>query len=176
MNFSFTTPLRKSIFSPITKNWIVCFIFSGLVITGMWFLLDFQTHSFASQANNTDTQIANQATIRNSLTKELDYINTQINELRLIQNENTSLIGAIENLFGLIPEQITINTIALTNNELTIKGITPSKELYIFLLESPLKAIFTESKVDFFVLPSGWYNFISVSRIITNQGNQHESQ
>lgn len=170
MNYSFISPLRKPIFSPITKAWALCFFASGLVIVGIYFLLKFQTQSFIDQSNNIDTQINQQASLKTDLTDKLNYLNTQLNEIRTIQEENTALINAIENLFGLIPDQITINSISLTNNELTIKGITPSKELYIFLLESPLRAIFSESKVDFFVLPSGWYNFISVSKII--KGNQ----
>lgn len=170
MNYSFISPLRKPIFSPITKSWILCFFVSGLMIVGIWFLLSFQTKAFIEQSNNFDNQIDDQATLKTNLTADLDYLNTQLNEIKIIQEENTALIGAIENLFGLIPDQITINSISLTNSELTIKGITPSKELYIFLLESPLRAIFTESKVDFFVLPSGWYNFVSVSKII--KGNR----
>lgn len=170
MNYSFTPPLRKPIFSPITKSWILCFFVSGLMVVGIWFLLSFQTKAFIEQSNNIDNQIDDQATLKTNLTADLNYLNTQLNEIKIIQEENTALIGAIENLFGLIPDQITINSISLTNSELTIKGITPSKELYIFLLESPLRAIFTESKVDFFILPSGWYNFVSVSKII--KGNQ----
>ncbi|RDU71759.1 hypothetical protein [Helicobacter brantae] len=170
MNYSFISPLRKPIFSPITKSWALCFLASGLIVVGIYFLLKFQTQSFINQSNNIDNEISNQATLKNELSDKLKYLNTQLDEIRLIQEENTALINAIENLFGLIPDQITINSIALTNNELTIKGITPSKELYIFLLESPLRAIFSESKVDFFVLPSGWYNFVSVSKII--KGNQ----
>lgn len=170
MNYSFISPLRKPIFSPITKAWALCFVASSLVIVGIYFLLKFQTQSFIDQSNNIDTQINQQASLKTDLTNRLNYLNTQLDEIRTIQEENTALINAIENLFGLIPDQITINSISLTNNELTIKGITPSKELYIFLLESPLRAIFSESKVDFFVLPSGWYNFISVSKII--KGNQ----
>lgn len=166
MRYSFITPLHKPIFSPITKSWFVCFLLSGFVLIGIYTMLSFQTQAFVDQSNNIDQQINRQAQIKNTLTKDFDYLNTQINEIKNIQVENSALIGAIENLFGLIPDQITINSISLTDNELTIKGITPSKELYIFLLESPLKAIFAESKVDFFVLPSGWYNFVSVSKII----------
>lgn len=166
MHYSFVPPLSKPIFSPITKSWILCFFVSGAIIVGILFLLNFQTQAFIDQSNAIDTKIDNQAQIKDNLTNNLDYLNTQLDEIQTIQQENTALIGAIENIFGLIPDQITINTISLTENELTIKGITPSKELYIFLLESPLRAIFTESKVDFFVLPSGWYNFVSVSKII----------
>lgn len=166
MHYSFISPLRKPIFSPITKSWILCFVVSAFIIVGIVMLLKFQTQTFIDQSNEVDIKIDQQTILKSNLTADLNYLNTQLNEIKTIQAENAALISAIENLFGLIPDQITINTISLTENELTIKGITPSKELYIFLLESPLRAIFTESKVDFFVLPSGWYNFVSVSKMI----------
>lgn len=166
MHYSFISPLRKPIFSPITKSWILCFVVSAFIIVGIVMLLKFQTQTFIDQSNEVDIKIDQQTILKSNLTADLNYLNTQLNEIKTIQAENAALISAIENLFGLIPDQITINTISLTKNELTIKGITPSKELYIFLLESPLRAIFTESKVDFFVLPSGWYNFVSVSKMI----------
>lgn len=174
MHYSFINPLRKPIFSPITKSWIFCFIISGTILACIYLLLNFQTQAFVNQSNKIDQEITKQGEIKNNLTNQLNYLNTQLDEIKTIQAENTALIGAIENLFGLIPDQITIHTISLTDTELTIKGITPSKELYIFLLESPLQAIFTESKVDFFVLPSGWYNFVSVSKII--KGKSYANQ
>lgn len=170
MHYSFISPSHKPIFSPITKSWIFCFIASGAILLGIYFLLKFQTQAFINQSNNIDQEIVRQGNAKTDLTNQLKYLNTQLDEIKSIQAENTALISALENLFGLIPDQITINSISLTDTDLTIKGITPSKELYIFLLESPLRAIFTESKVDFFVLPSGWYNFVSVSKII--KGNQ----
>lgn len=172
MHYSFISPLRKPIFSPITKSWILCFVVSAFILAGIVLLLNFQTKAFIDQSNDVDTKIDAQAVLKGKLTADLDYLNTQLDEIKTIQEENTALISAIENLFGLIPDQITINTISLTEDELTIKGITPSKELYIFLLESPLRAIFTESKVDFFVLPSGWYNFVSVSKMIKQKGKK----
>ena len=51
----------------------------------------------------------------------------------------------------------------MEDKKLTIKGITPSRELYSFLMQAPLRSIFNTSKVDFFPLQNGWFNFTSIS-------------
>lgn len=165
MNLSFSTPTSKHILSPLTKSWIACFIASSLAIVGILGLIAFQADSFVQQSNFTEQETLKQRQIEEQLTQQLNHLQAQVKEIQEIKKENTTLISALENLFDLVPDQITINTISLDQDSLTIKGITPSKELYIFLLESPLKAIFAQSKVDFFVLPSGWYNFVSVNKI-----------
>ncbi len=35
---------------------------------------------------------------------------------------------------------------------------------YKFLLEAPLRAIFTQVRVEFYPLVSGWFNFVAVSK------------
>lgn len=169
MIFSFTSPTHKPILTPITKSWLICIMASTLVVMGIWLILSYQTDAFVNQSNTIDQEINRQENTKTDLVNKLDFLNMQISEVAAIKGENTILINAIENLFGLIPDQITLNTISLTDNTLTIKGITPSKELYTFLLESPLKAIFSETNADFFVLPSGWYNFVSISKVINPQ-------
>lgn len=173
MTFSFTTPAYKPIFSPITKSWMACFFASFLVVLMVFFMLGEQTQSMVDQSNTIDTEIDRQGVVRSNLQSKIQYLETQIQQISTIKQENTALLNGLENLFGLIPEQITVDTISLNNDSLTIKGITPSKELYLFLLESPLRAIFNESHVDFFVLPSGWYNFVSVNKIIKPQGEDN---
>ena len=36
--------------------------------------------------------------------------------------------------------------------------------VYKFLLEAPLRAIFTQVRVEFYPLVSGWFNFVAVSK------------
>lgn len=174
MTFSFTSPTHKPIFTPVTKSWMVCFFASFLVILMIVFILSRQTVSMIEQTNFIDVEIDKQGVLKNNLQSKINYLNTQVDQISNINQENTTLLVGLENLFGLFPEQIAIDSITLDDKSLIIKGITPSKELYLFLLETPLRAIFNESNVDFFVLPSGWYNFVSVSKIIGPQGDDND--
>ena len=89
-----------------------------------------------------------------------------------IASQNNMLKDSVENLFDLIPEQITLNKIQMEQYQLTLYGTTPSKQIYTFLLEVPLRSIFNQRRADFYMLPNGWYNFVSISKL--NQ--QEEAQ
>lgn len=170
MRLSFISPNRKFFLSAITQSWIACFIASTLVVGMVWFLLDWQIERFLQHSKQIQQQIKQEQSYQNTLNDQLSFLELQIKKIQEGQQQNTSLTNAIGNLFELIPEQITINSISLSDESLVIKGITPTKELYTFLLDPPLKAIFSQSRVGFFILPSGWYNFVSVNKIISNKG------
>lgn len=172
MRLSFISPNQKFFFSAIAQSWIACFIASTLVIGITWFLLDWEIERSFRYSKQIQQQIKQQQSYQNTLNDQLSFLKLQVQKIQGGQQQNTSLTNAITNIFELIPEQITINLISLSNESLIIKGITPTKELYTFLLDPSLKAIFAQSRVDFFILPSGWYNFISVSKITPNKGNQ----
>ena len=65
-----------------------------------------------------------------------------LNFKEYITYQNSILKESIENLFDLIPEQITLNKIQMEQYQLTLYGTTPSKQIYAFLLEVPLRSIF----------------------------------
>lgn len=169
MTFSFISPNRKVFFSAITQSWAACFIASTFVVVIIWFLLDWQIERFLQHSKQIQQKITKEQSYQHDLNQRLSFLQSQIQKLQEAKQQNTSLTNAVQNLFDLIPEQITINSISLTDQSLIIKGITPSKELYTFLLDPSLKAVFSQSRVDFFVLPSGWYNFVSVNKITSNQ-------
>ena len=100
--------------------------------------------------------------IINKNTEQLQY---EINLEQINKNYNYELQNALSKLFDLIPDQITITQISLEEDKLILKGITPTREIYSFLLQAPLKSIFTTSRVDFFPLPNGWFNFTSISTL-----------
>ncbi|ANV98218.1 hypothetical protein BBW65_05120 [Helicobacter enhydrae] len=166
-HYSFIAPQKKAIFSPLSKTWFLYIFLMLLVIACIWLILNIQTMRIGSQTEMIEAKIVKQRERNQTLVSYDQILRTRIQELKTLQSNNAKLVTAIHNIFGLIPEQITINSISLTSKNLVIKGITPSKELYLFLLETPLSAIFSESRVDFYVLPSGWYNFVSVSKVVT---------
>lgn len=170
MKLSFISPNRKFFLSSIAQSWVACFIASILVVVMIWFLLDWQIERFLQYSKQIQQQIKQEQSHQDILNQNLSFLQLQIQKIQEAQQQNISLTNAIQNLFELIPEQITINSISLTSQSLIIKGITPSKELYTFLLDPSLKAIFSQSRVNFFILPSGWHNFVSVNKINPNKG------
>ena len=165
MNYSFTKPGKKTLLKKVSRIWwgyifLTLFIFVGFVVV-------LKIQGYFMEKN---TQIA-----INKQKELLEHIK-QYQAMQLIENkkvqfgsdiskQNELLVESISNLFDLIPEQITLNKIQMEKYQLNLYGTTPSKQVYTFLLEVPLRSIFNQSRADFYMLPNGWYNFVSISKL-----------
>ena len=164
MAYSFIRPKPKAIFKRATKIWIGYIILAVLCVMAYAKILERQTIGKMSEQTSIEENIEStklKAIVVKDYIERLDY------EIKLgedIQTQNEMLSEAVSNLLKLIPDQITAKSIELNYNRLAMKGLTPSKEVYKFLLEAPLRAIFTETRVEFYPLASGWFNFVSVSK------------
>lgn len=162
--YSFIRPRPKSIFKRYTKIWICYCILAVLCVIGFAKVLEQQT--LAQIKHQADTQEQIQKTRLHTIALK-DYIERLDYEIHLgkeVHMQNQRLSEGISGVFRLVPDQITTKSIELDYNMLKMRGITPSKEVYKFLLEAPLRAIFTQTRVDFYPLANGWYNFVSVSK------------
>ncbi|MGP1580282.1 MAG: hypothetical protein ACTTH5_04600 [Wolinella sp.] len=162
--YSFTTPQPKQIFLKLTRIWLLysslTFLTFSLFVSFLQFQRSFMIHSAVENTMN-----------RQSLLKESEDVREKIEKIKFekefaedLKAQNTLLSESVKNLFELVPDQITLDSIEIKHDMLTIKGITPSKELYRFLLEVPLRSIFHDSRADFYPLSNGWFSFVSVSR------------
>ncbi|PAF50511.1 hypothetical protein [Helicobacter sp. 13S00477-4] len=168
MSLSFLSPKPKYIFTKITKIWIFYIFLSLFIVFGFLFVLKYQI--FLSSARVQDYK-QKQANYQDEIMKFQNYKNRILAEVDLLKDRETHNLmvrDAIGNLFNIIPDQITIDYIEVGNKTLIIKGSTPSKEVFKFLLQDPLKAIFGKSTVSFFALTSGWFNFVSKSESNTS--------
>lgn len=174
MRYSFTLAQPKRILSKIVKIWwFYIFISIGLMVG---FVLNLQMQTRVAIKNGSEMEQKQefyQQQIQKILTnrKRLEY------QLLVIKNDitdNMVIKDAIENLLNLIPDQITISLVEIKDQSLIIKGNTPSKEVFKYLLQDPLKAIFGKSKVSFFMLSNGGYEFVSES--LTEQSFIRNSQ
>lgn len=165
MGYSFVTPKNKHLFEANTKAWIGVFAVSVLILFSFNLFLTFTQSSMISKKDMLNEERAK--TVQNiEGVKELfaDY-KAKVEFAGEIDSGNKILSESIKNLFELIPDQITVEMIKMDSKRLEIRGITPSKDVYEFLLAAPLKSIFSNSKVSFYRLSNGWYNFVSINDI-----------
>lgn len=173
LTYSFIRPKAKSIFKTLTKIWMLCIGLSVLCMAGFYSLLHVQ---ILHKQNELTLLEQNTAKLQLNIIATKDYLNRlnfeQSKIARIIESPqidsthstNKRYRDGFSQLLGLIPAQITLSHLIIQDNYLELHGITPSKEVYIFLLQTPLKASFDESKVEFFPLSNGWFHFISVNR------------
>ncbi|RAX58847.1 hypothetical protein CCZ01_01235 [Helicobacter monodelphidis] len=174
--YSFIRPEKKSIFSKLTKIWgFYCILSVGIVsayiawIESEKIYMQYRIEESVAQKQTYQDQIAQvQAQLKGS--------NSDVLFAKRIDTQNNKVAKSISNLFDLTPDQITLSNIEMHKDMLVLKGVTPSKEIYSFLLEAPLRAIFHESRVDFYPLSSGWFNFVSVSKMIILDIDEEEKQ
>ncbi|GAX86974.1 conserved hypothetical protein [Lebetimonas natsushimae] len=159
--YSFTKPKPKPLFKEDTKLWLVFISISFSLYLLFALFLGIKAYLFKKDIKNYQNQIS-------TLNKQLKNIENQKNfilkEKTLYEDimvKNTVLKQSINNLLDLIPDPITLNACKFDKNKLIIYGITPSKDIYNFLMLPPLESIFNETHTYFYLMPNGWYRFKS---------------
>lgn len=167
---SFIKPKLKPIFSNFTKLWMVLILVIFLLLFVVNLAIILQTYSLNKGSNLRESEYQ---AISNKI-NDTDSKNTILTEQKDIALDiyasNMILKKSLKNLFDLVPDDITLDEILMGKNYLTLKGVTPSKNSYEILLESPLKSIFTDTHTTFYQVGNGWLNFVSVNKIETNEG------
>lgn len=161
MRYSFIKPREKSLVAPEFKLLFFFFgITMGMLLVSYTFL-KVKTMMFES---NIEELQAKEVTLRNSIISmhgEIAFIEIEKLHSEGIYTSNTVLKESIHNLFDLVPEKITLSQAFLKEDELVLHGMTPSKDVYEFLLLAPLRSIFHRSYTSYYAMPNGWYSFVS---------------
>ncbi|WP_394995397.1 hypothetical protein [uncultured Helicobacter sp.] len=170
--YSFIQPKPKSIFRRLTKIWIFYIVLMMICIALFGMLIDYQTHRKQNELQDLESRTQR---LDINIIAAKDYLS----RLHFEQARVSAIIGGADSqtkssnerfadgfkrLLDIIPAQITLHWLKIDTHKLELGGITPSKEVYVFLLEAPLKASFDESRAEFFPLVNGWFNFVSVSQ------------
>lgn len=161
MKNSFIRPRVKTLISPEFK--LLIFFFS--ITIGMLFVsygfLKIKTYFYE---DNIESLYVKGETLKKDIigmNKKIVFVEIQKQHSEGIYTSNIVLKESIQNLFDLVPAKITLSKADLKENELILYGVTPSKEVYEFLLLAPLRSIFHRSYTSYYAMPNGWYSFVS---------------
>lgn len=154
----------------LSKIWIVFIMFVSTLLIAFGLFLLFKIHFYKTEA----VLEQNKRGMLENKVKETDrYIEYLLRQKALgeeIYSRNTLLKNSINNLFDLVPDQITLNRVIISSDSLVIYGKTPTKDTYNFLLAAPLKSIFSTNNTMFYLTKNGWYNFVSTNKITQTDG------
>lgn len=169
MSYSFIKPKIKPLFSIFTKIWLWAMIILSILSIFWAIFLGAKIYIVNSNSQNLQAQYDEKLKAIDSI-KEQTKIALIKRDMTLdIYNKNAILNKSLMNLFNLVPDGVTLNSVYLDNELLKIKGVTPTKDHFKLLFEAPLKSIFAVSNTTFYQLPNGWYNFISINKIDATQ-------
>lgn len=170
MRYSFIKPRQKNFLSLFSKIWV---IFIALMVA---FMLAFDFY-IVMEAKSFKVGVVDLVSQREELENRIDqddeYIGVILRQKALseeIFSNNTLLKESMKNLFDLVPDQITLKKVQMERNSLVLYGVAPTQDTFNFLLAAPLKSIFHTSNTTFYLTSEGWYNFVSINKILGMDG------
>lgn len=169
MTYSFTKPRIKPPFSLFAHVWFLFYAFTLVLIMGLYFfvlssslIMNVQLESERTRANSMNAKIKENNAV-------FELLSTRKNlALQLIgeggNNEKTHLM--IKNIFDFVIHSggVQLESVIIDHNSLELRGISPTKEMYILLIQTPLRSIFNESEVNFYPLANGWFKFVNLNK------------
>lgn len=170
MNYSFLVVKPKPIISLISVLWLVFIGFCSVVVFCVAIYFYFATSSLQ---NNIDSLKEDLKTIQSNILKTKNDIITLEEKKAIYDNinsSNTLSYKSMKNLFDLVPDSIVLSEVYMDSKNLNLKGMTPTKEVFNTLLQTPLKSIFTITTTSFYQLENGYFNFTSINALESNEG------
>jgi len=163
MRYSFLRPKPKKRFDQESRLLFIFMVTVLIMMVGFALFLLFKRISYG------DTIAAMQAESQ-TLSKQSAHYDKEIKRVQklartyeTIQTNNALLKESLRNLFDLVPDQITLTKAELTRNGLVLYGVTPSKDVYNYLLLAPLKSVFQQNTTSFYPIRNGWWRFVSIN-------------
>jgi Tfp pilus assembly protein PilN len=141
----------------------IIFIAVGLLIFGI--LIHYKSSFYIKMLDNLQQNNSSSIKKVKTLQKDITLIQMQGKLYKEVLEANNILKESIQNMFDLIPDQITLQKVVMEKKSLFLRGYTDSAESYKLLLEPPLKSIFTQTKVKFSKDEKGRMIFESFSSI-----------
>jgi len=164
VKYSYIEPKTKDILFSDTKIWGSFFFISIIILLSFNYIVKFKSNS------NHDTLIKNKEYVIEvnqkiqNLRNEIENLDYKKKLAYKIHSDNLILKDSIKNIFDLIPNKITLSHMELQNKKLIMKGETPSKNMYRFLLGIPLRSIFDISTTSFYLTPNNKFKFTSINK------------
>ena len=146
---SFIKPRKKKLFDDMSLLWVlfITLVTIGLIVFAV--ILHRKSSFYIKMLDNLGQRNGKQIKEVKSLQQRIAMITAQGKIYDEVNRSNIALKESMQNLFDLIPDQITLSKVVMKKESLYLKGYAASKEAYALLLEPPLKSIFTQTKVKF---------------------------
>ncbi|MBX0517611.1 hypothetical protein I9437_03705 [Campylobacter jejuni] len=168
MTYSFIQPRKKPIFTLFDKIWLGLFGFSISFILLVYFTYTIKIALINSSINDEKQQVIvlQNQTKQNEMLYEILFDQSQI--AKNFNTQNQIVKESLRNLFDIIvkTDNITLESVEQDEYSLKLIGVTPTREMFTLLLETPLKSIFDQSYTTYYHLDNGWYRFVSISKQI----------
>jgi hypothetical protein len=163
VHHSFIAPRPKKFLTSELKLVLFFFSMTLFILFATYGFLLYKTQDFSERIVQIDARVSDTNRTIADMSKQIRFIKKETAHYTQITTANSVLKDSIKNLFDLVPERITLSKALLEQKSLTLYGVTPTKDVYEFLLQAPLRSIFHKNYSDFYPLENGWYRFVSTN-------------
>lgn len=174
MSLSYIKARKKSVFTKDVILLIIFFTITTSMLFGTYSYLMFKDHKFEEDKKGIAKQKEKLHIAMSKMESDIKNIEKQNLFCEKIFTKNGILKDSIENLFDLVPAKITLTEAKILEDGLVLYGITPSKDVYNFMLQAPLRSIFHRTYSSFYPAQNGWLNFVSTNYLDEEEEIQHE--
>ena len=176
MKYSYIKPREKTVLTSEIKLLLTFFSMTIGMLAMTYFFLLYKDYTFIRDAEQMSLKKEELNTTIAQMKSNILFIESQSALSGRIFTQNSVLKESISNLFDLVPQRITLSQASLLENGLILYGITPSKDVYNFMLQAPLRSIFQKTYTSFYPAQNGWYRFVSTNTIESSDTKEKEGE
>ena len=165
MTRSYIQPKSKQILSDEMQLVILFFTISIAMLFLTYGFLKLKIYTFEESITRIETKKVELKNSTQKMQHQIQIVEQESDRAEKVVTENSVLKESVKNLFDLVPDRIILTEVELNKNSLVMKGITPSKEVYEFLLQAPLRSIFNNTYTSFYQADNGWLSFVSTNTL-----------
>lgn len=165
MTYSFIKPKKKIFLTPFIKIWITLFCFGALLVFAIDLVYLARIALTNNSAHNKQQEII---VLKEQIAQNEKLFSVLLEQTRIakhLDTQNQTLRTSLQNLFEMVlkTDGIKLDKFEWKDNILMLSGISPTKEMFALLIETPLKSIFDNTRTSYYKLDNGWYRFISIN-------------
>jgi len=165
MRYSYIKPRKKTVITQEFQLLITFFSITIFMLLSTYAFLLYKNHTFEQDKITEQNNIVKLQKSLEVMKDDIAFIEKQKALAEKVYTKNTVLRDSISNLFDLVPSRITLSEAKLLKNGLILYGITPSKDVYNFMLHAPLRSIFHKTYSSFYPADNGWLRFVSTNYV-----------
>lgn len=176
MIYSYIKPRKKSLITPELRLLFIFFFITIIMLVLTYAFLAFKNMSFEQDRKDIEEAQINLQSELVEMNGHISFIEQQKELSERVFTQNTVLKDSIANVFDLVPERITLSEAKLLEKGLILYGVTPSKDVYDFMLQAPLRSIFHRTYSSFYPAQNGWLSFVSKNFIDDDEFDLREAE
>ena len=170
MLYSFIAPRPKRVLGNEVRLVLIFFATISTVLLALYGFFLYQNKELQSEMQALQVQYTEIAEQNEMLIDDIEFIEEQAAFTESIVTGNTIIKEQIKNFMDLVPDEIVLHKVVLSNGTLILEGSTTDRSSFQNKLQLPLNSMFHETNVTYSTQEDTTLHFISRSTVQKESG------